>query len=90
MIKSTTETLTKKRTKTLPWPSQSLHLKLTEMLWQALKRAVQKRTTNLNELKRRCKDARAKIPPQRSERLIRSSRKQLIPFITATGGFTGY
>ncbi|KAM8953135.1 myeloid leukemia factor 1 [Pelodytes ibericus] len=46
------------------------------MLWWDLKRAGQKQMpANLNELKQRCKEQRAKIPPQRLERSGRLDRR---------------
>lgn len=57
-------------------PSQSPDLKLTEMLWRDLERAVHKRMhRNLNEVKHSCKEEWAKIPLQQCVRLIKSERK---------------
>lgn len=54
------------------------------MLWLDLKRTVHKQiSTNLNELKRRYKKQRIKVPP-RCERLINSYAKQARQVIALT------
>ena len=68
--KSTTEWLKKKRVKVLQRSSQTPHLSLIGML-RDLKGAVQKqKLANFDELKQRCKEEWARIPPQRCERLM--------------------
>ncbi|KAK3528073.1 hypothetical protein QTP86_023335 [Hemibagrus guttatus] len=89
--KSTSEWLKKNKMKTLEWPSQSPDLNPIEMLWHDLKKVVHARKpSNVAELQQFCKDERAKIPPQRCNRLIASYGKRLIAVVAAKGGPTSY
>ncbi len=89
--KSTSEWLKKNKMKTLEWPSQSPDLNPIEMLWHDLKKAVHAlKPSNVAELQQFCQDERAKIPPQRCNRLIASYRKRLMAVVAAKGGPTSY
>jgi len=62
-----------------------------EMLWHDLKQAVHARKpSNVAELKQFSKEAWAKIPPQRCERLFASYRKYLIAVVATKGGTTSH
>lgn len=55
--KSTTKWLIKENKILAQWPSQSLNLKMIEVLWWDLKKAMQKQiSANLNELKQSWKE----------------------------------
>lgn len=70
--KSTMDHLTRHQLKVLPWPSQSLHLISTENLWTDLKRAVvARKPRNVKELVDLCDEEWRKIPPTRTERLLK-------------------
>uniref|UniRef100_A0A668T4K2 non-specific serine/threonine protein kinase n=1 Tax=Oreochromis aureus TaxID=47969 RepID=A0A668T4K2_OREAU len=68
----------------LKWPSQSPDAKLTEMLWQDLKRAVHKHI-NLNEVKLHCKKDWGRFPPQLCYPLEKTFRVLLFPFQLSGG-----
>ncbi len=68
-----------------------MYLNLIEMLWHDLKQSFHAwKPSNVAELKQFCKEERAKIPPQRCERLIDSYRKRLTAVVAAKGGTTSY
>lgn len=72
-------------------PVKSPDFNPIEMLWQDLKTAVHiQMPSNLNELKQCYKEERAKIPPQRCERLIKSLRKLLLQVVAAKGDSTSF
>ena len=54
--KATKEWLKKKHIKVMEWPSQSLDLNPLENLWRELKNRVAQQPTNLQDLKRICKE----------------------------------
>ncbi len=82
--KSSSDWLKKNKIKVLELPSQSPELNPIEMLWHDLKQIIHARKpTNVAEIKQLCEEERAKIPPQRCERLIGSYRKCLIAVVAA-------